>query len=265
MKILKKLGIALLPLGLWQCGSLEDAVELQNYLAQLQLADCFETSDEGYVPESSTATDDEAETEELTECQADLTEVYDVDGDGEISEAEGTELEAHIKERQTARNAACTEEGITDETACLAHHKAQRKILREIAITSCLLDYDADSDSSLSKTEMKACHDAKKAERKEIRKDLRCQNDDNNECGPIKLEKMKTIAKSKEKTRKTFVDDTAPGGVIGDKTAAAKKLKDASTTKAAERSPRKAANETKASAGNTARKSRGKVAKAATP
>ena len=106
---------------------------------------------------------------------------------------------------------------------------------------------------------MKTCHDAKKTERKEIRKDLRCQNDDNNECGPIKLEKIKTIAKEKEKTRKEFVEENAAGGVLSDKTAAAQKLKDAAKARSDERAPRKTANDTKSDAGKTARRARGKV------
>lgn len=233
---------------------------IESKIAELELSDCSETSDIGYVDESETATDEESETSALDECIADIVEDFDFDEDGEVSgDTEVSALNTHIEERQAAKTARWEEEGLTAEEG-RARDKANRKSMRKIAKEACLESYDADSDGKISKDELKTCADALKADRKKARADLKCANDDNGECAPLDADTLKSIMAERAAKRDTFV-----GGFKGDdgeisteklKTAG-KELETKNKTAREDRAVRESENQEKIKNGKSKRKERG--------
>ena len=243
------------------CGELseEEAAALSSLLSDLELDDCYETEDEGYVAENDTETDETSETNQLEECKAALIAAYDIDESGSVdSDAEIEALNEDVQERQATKLEVWEAQGLT-ESEGRALGKKKRKFLRSAAKAGCLEDFDADSNGALSPTELKSCHDARKTEREEIRLDIRCQNDSAGECGPVSKDKIKALFKAKISERDELLKEIDPDGNLDPDTARenASSFEERRKEDAQSREGRVEENKTKAAAGQVKRKERG--------
>ena len=246
------------------CSGDDDALSaLTNLLNSLELDDCYETEEEGYVPEETTETEDQSEEKILEECKQDLIESYDVSGDGKIdTDAEIEAVNADIQERQSAKKEMWSDEGLTEEQG-KAKFKLRRKIMREIAKEECKDDYDSDANGELSAEELKKCHDDRKTLRQEVRRDLRCSEDTEGECGPVPKDRIKVIFKVRVEARNSFVKEFAPNETLTDseKQAARSGFKTKRDERKGERKDRLTDNKSKEEKGRKTRKDRGTLRK----
>jgi len=108
--------------------------------------------------------------------------IYDVDGDGTLSEAEQAEVQADLAARCEARQAALLAEFDADDDGALseaeleaarAAHEAEREARHE----DMLAEFDADGDGVLIREEHDAAHEARRAEAEAARAALEAQFD----------------------------------------------------------------------------------------